>query len=969
MKRIILFIALFSLGFQLAADDNRFVIHKSGQALTLVCDAAEPTTVHIALGLLADDIERLTGRRPAIKNTLSRVSGTVIFVGTVEKSRTLQQLLRNQKAGLQSLGQKWESYLYRFMPSTRQQSQNMLIIAGSDKRGAAYGIMEISRRLGVSPWYYWADVRPELKTELSIPAVNYDAPEPSVKYRGIFINDECWGLNAWASQTLDPETGNIGPATYKHVFELLLRLKANFIWPAMHPCTNGFYQDLNNPKLANDYGIIVGSSHAEPMLRNNVSEWKTGDFNFFTNREGVLKYWRDRVAESKNYESVYTLGMRGIHDSGMVGASSMEEQVRALSEVIGLQREMLQQQVNSDVTRVPQAFTAYKEVLDVYDAGLKLQDDITLVWPDDNYGYIQRFSDMSEQQRAGGSGVYYHISYWGRPHDYLWISSTHPSLIREEMLKAYSLKSRQLWVVNVGDIKPLEYNTSLFLDMAYDFRPFTASLSEKMHMMSWLTEIFGETMSVELTDILWRYYQLNFERRPEFMGWSQVEPTRKTHFSEYNHFVSGDEAQKRMDAFNSLAARVRSLQSQLPLRLQDAFYQLVYYPVINAGHMNKKFLNYEKAHHYALQGRASANDYAVNAMSAYDSIQLETAYFNEQLTLGKWRGMMHSSPRDLPVFDLLPVPHWRFRADGWGVATEGDEEIRRVSQVAGPTNLPRFSRLTDRSYFLDIFLKGLESVRWTAKPSADWIKVDQTEGELVSINGRKQQRLWVSIDWSKLPDADRSFNGSIVISDEKGDRATIAVSAEQLTDRALKEYPLHVEDNGYVSIFAANFARKYAGKQYNWEVFEGLGYSGSSVWANPLQLPPSAKELSEAPVLEYDINFRSTRRITLKLHAIPVHRLTKDHNLRIAVAFDGEEPQIVDFQTYGRSEEWKLNVLANNALRETTHQIRSRDKHVLKIYALDPGVMLDRLEIDCGGLPDAYGVIDETRNVHFESHD
>lgn len=969
MKHMILFVLLFVFSLQLQAADTQFIIQKPGQKLTLVCDAAEAKTVHLALELLANDVEKLTGQRPTIANSMRRASGTVVFVGTVDKSRTLQQLLRNQKAELQVLSQKWESYQYRFLPSSRQRSQNILVIAGSDKRGAAYGVLELSRRLGVNPWHYMADVLPEPKTELSVPAIDYDSPEPSVKYRGIFINDECWGLNAWASQTLDPETGNIGPATYKHVFELLLRLKANFIWPAMHPCTNGFYQDLNNPKLADEYGIIVGSSHAEPMLRNNVSEWKTGDFNFFTNREGVLKYWSDRVAESKNYESVYTLGMRGIHDSGMVGANSMEEQVRALSEVIDLQRAMLQDQVNKDVTRVPQAFTAYKEVLDVYDAGLKLQEDITLVWPDDNYGYIHRFSDAGEQQRSGGSGVYYHLSYWGRPHDYLWISSTHPSLIREEMLKAYSLKSRQLWVVNVGDIKPLEYNMSLFLDMAYDFRPFTASLSEKQHLMAWLTEVFGQEMSVELTDILWRYYQLNFERRPEFMGWSQVEPTRKTHFTEYNHFMSGDEAQKRIDAFNALATRVRSLQSKVPFRLQDAFYQLLYYPVINAGHMNKKFLNYEKAHYYALQGRASANDYAVNAMSAYDSIQLETAYYNEQMSMGKWRAMMHSSPRDLPVFDLLPVPHWRFRDDGWGVATEGDEEIRRTSRINGPTNLPRFSRLTDRSYFIDIYLKGLESVYWKATSSAEWIKVSQTEGELVSINGRKQQRLWVSVDWSKLPDAVRSFNGSVVISDDKGEKATISVSADQFSQSALKEYPLHVEDNGFVSIFAENYSRKYAGKQYNWEVFGGLGYSGNSVWADPLQLAPSARELSEAPVLEYDIHFRSTRRVKLKIHAIPVHTLTREHKLRIAVAFDGEEPKVIDFQTYGRSEEWKLNVLANNALRETTHQIRSRGNHVLKIYALDPGVMLDRLEIDCGGLPDAYGLIDETRNMHFESHD
>jgi hypothetical protein len=327
------------------------------------------------------------------------------------------------------------------------------------------------------------------------------------------LNDECWGLNPWASKTFEPEEGNIGPKTYARIFELLLRLRANFIWPAMHPCTNAFYKNPENPKTANDYGIVVGTSHAEPMMRNNVDEWdgkKMGNFNFFNNRETVLNYWETRVDESRNYESIYTLGMRGIHDSGMVGVKNIQENVDALEAIIGEQRNLLEKYVDPNAANVPQAFTAYKEVLDIYYAGLKLPEDITLVWPDDNYGYIQRFSDKEKQKRQGGSGIYYHLSYWGRPHDYLWLSSTHPMLVWEEMIKASYFNSNEIWVVNVGDIKPLEYNISLFLDMAWNTTAYATPTGVREHFNKWHQDIFGLENGLEIAGFMWDYYDLHF---------------------------------------------------------------------------------------------------------------------------------------------------------------------------------------------------------------------------------------------------------------------------------------------------------------------------------------------------------------------------------------------------------------------------------------------------------------------------
>src|SRR5436190_2111763 len=421
--------------------------------------------------------------------------------------------------------------------------------------GTAYGVFTLSQNIGISPWYWWADVPVMQQKELIINQPDLISKTPAVKYRGIFINDEDWGLQPWAARTFEPETNDIGPKTYAKVFELLLRLKANLIWPAMHPSTKAFFYYPENVIVARNYQIMIGSSHAEPMLRNNVSEWdvKTmGNFNYLTNKETVLKYWERRVKETSNINAIYTMGMRGVHDGQMEGVKDLKEAVPLVERIIKDERSLLAKYVNKNVTGIPQVLTPYKEVLEIYDNGLKVPEDVTLVWPDDNYGYIQRLNNEKEKARKGGAGIYYHASYWGRPHDYLWLSTTHPSLVREEMLKAYETGADRLWVLNVGDIKPQEYNIQQFLDIAFDPAPFKNSRYSKQHLLLWLTTIFGLEKAQQILPVMWEYYQLAFERKPEFMGWSQTEPETKTKYTEYNHFYFGDEAQKRIDRYTSL---------------------------------------------------------------------------------------------------------------------------------------------------------------------------------------------------------------------------------------------------------------------------------------------------------------------------------------------------------------------------------------------------------------------------------
>ncbi|MDB5205893.1 MAG: hypothetical protein JWR72_968 [Flavisolibacter sp.] len=450
------------------------VVHTKSASAFLI-DTADADVVHIAAKAVALDIELVSDLKPSVISILNNSSNYIIIAGTIGQSSYIDGLIKSKKLDVSKVKNKWETFIITTINSPLKGVKQALVIAGSDSRGTAYGLFEVSRMAGVSPWVWWADVHPEKKKTVYINLTKPVVESPAVKYRGIFINDEDWGLQPWAAKTLEPETGDIGPKTYAKVFELLLRLRANLIWPAMHPSTKAFYHYPGNKTVAAAYSIIVGSSHAEPMLRNNVGEWdeKTmGHFNYITNKAAVQKYWEERVKESSTNNGMYTLGMRGVHDSGMEGVKSAKEAVPLLEQIFDDQRKMLQKYVAKDVTKVPQVLTAYKEVLEIYDNNLKIPEDVTLVWPDDNYGYIQRLNNDAEQKRAGGGGVYYHTSYWGRPHDYLWLNSTHPSLIREEMMKAFAMKTDRLWVLNVGDIKPHEYNILMFLDLAFDPLPF-----------------------------------------------------------------------------------------------------------------------------------------------------------------------------------------------------------------------------------------------------------------------------------------------------------------------------------------------------------------------------------------------------------------------------------------------------------------------------------------------------------------
>ncbi|MEO7976889.1 glycosyl hydrolase 115 family protein [Flavobacterium sp.] len=623
-----------------------FSIADSNQLTSIYIDKNTDALIVWAVNELADDVKEITGKRPEIIQS-DKVSKRGIYIGELSSS------FFKTKANQKELSNQWEKF------SIKKEKENLLVV-GSDVRGTVFAVFEITERLGISPWKWWADVNAVKKEKLvfNIPQKGI-VSSPSVQYRGIFLNDEDWGLEPWAEKSFEPEVGNMGPKTYEKIFQLLLRLKANTIWPAMHPSTKGFFTINGNKEMAQKYHMIIGSSHAEPMLRNNVDEWKPkihGDYNYFTNKTQVDKYWQDRLDEIKlaNNETVITLGMRGVHDSKIEGAKDLKESIEMVEKIIVKQREMLSKTFKKPLKEIPQAFVPYKEVLELYDKGLKVPNDITLVWPDDNYGYIRRLSTEEEQKRAGGSGVYYHISYWGRPHDYLWLSTTQPGLIWYEMTKAYENGAQKMWIVNVGDIKPAEYDTEFFLDLAWNINSAKSDGINK-HLKDWITREFSPQIADYLAPVFEEHYRLAFLRKPEYMGWSQTEPTIPIKISDFTE----EECLERIKAYDNLINEVDMWSSAVaadtgpavPDGREDAYFQLVTYPIEGAAYMNHKFLYWNLA---AMTTDLKEKENYLNlSAKAYEKIKELTDFYNTKMSNGKWNHMMSMKPRNLPVFDSI----------------------------------------------------------------------------------------------------------------------------------------------------------------------------------------------------------------------------------------------------------------------------------------------------------------------------
>jgi hypothetical protein len=689
------------------AASRDFSIVENGRAAAIYVAPQNPETVRVAAGAFAEDVERVTGVKPRVLTSLAApLPDEIVIAGVLGESPEIDRMRAAGKIDVAGVDGKWESAVTAVVQRPLPGVRRALVIAGSDRRGAAYALFALSRQMGVSPWTWWADVPVAKHAAVYVRSGSYIQGEPSVQYRGIFFNDEDWGLRPWAAKKMDPAvdngTGNIGPRTYERVFELLLRLHANSLWPAMHPGSLAFNAVPENAKLADKWGIVMGSSHSEALLRNNVGEWneKTdGPWNYQVNSAAMNAYWDKRLAENGKYENFYTVGLRGVHDSGLEAKGTPQVKAKLVEEVMAEQRKLLAVRVNPDVTKVPQIIWLYKESLDLYRVGMKVPDDVTLGWTDDNYGYIRELPNAAEQKRAGGSGVYYHVSYWGAPHDYLWLCTTPPALIREELTKAYDHGARKYWILNVGDLKPAEMDIDYFMQLASD-EPRMAKVGQREFLERWAAEQFPPADATAIADVMTRYYALNFIRKPEFMGFNGYnDAIRRTEFNPDAWGIAkveGEDHRGQNSTRMAEWARVRDEQQAIAKTLTpqyaSAFFELVGYPVEGSAAMNEKFLatdlTYLDAHGH--HDEALVAD-AGKARAAYDTIQTLTAKYNS-LEGGKWDGMMSAAPRERHVFEMprtatavdadTPLPaSWSAGTPACGAAADSVVQPRQLASA------------------------------------------------------------------------------------------------------------------------------------------------------------------------------------------------------------------------------------------------------------------------------------------------
>lgn len=929
------------------ASAKDFSVCRFGSAPEIIYEGQAESTLATAAELLAHDLKARCGAAPAIATDMSAATGPRIAIGAWD-GPMMRSLLQENSIDAAPLKGAWERY--GRVAVQDKNGQPLLLIFGSDTRGTVWGVIDLTRDIGVSAWEWWADVTIRPVDTLGVDgALRFSAP-PTVRYRGLFLNDEDFGLLPWAAKTYEPEAGTIGPKTYARIFELMWRLKANTIWPAMHGATMSFNLVPGNAEMAARYAIVHGSSHAEPMLRTNLHEWDPRPhdaFNYLTNKAELLNYWNGAVAAHKTQENFYTVGLRGIHDDPMIGVKGAAQTRDVLADVIAEQRKILVRNLNRPAETIPQVFTPYKEVLAAYDAGLKVPDDITLNWPDDNHGYIRHLPDAAERARSGGSGIYYHVSYWGAPASYLWLATTHPALVWEEMNKAARMGVERLWVLNAGDIKPAEYLTQFFFDLAFDGAQYADIRTVREHLQNWVQTQFGPDHAAAITDVLWRYYDLANLRRPEFMGWSDTYPTTVVHQTAFNMLAYGDENARRLTAYRNLEADAQNLAHMIPADRRDAYFELVLYPVTAATAINERALSLDKAIAYGLQRRASANLYADAAANAQARIKTATTAYNTTLAGGKWRGMMDAAPHKLPVFAEPAVPHWQGPADK-GCALQAEGGAFFEGGGSSPA-LPVFHPDVPASHYVDLFVKTAVAADWRAQSDTPWIVLDKTVGRFDPALGVLETRIQVSVDWRKVPKGN---------ADERTGQVRLSCGGKTL--------PLRVQAGTAVTVAGASFAEVdrmvsiYAvhsdARTGIWDELPGLGQAGTAL-RSPL-------DMGQPSALQYRFVTETTNdSATLRVFALPTWPLSRANRLRVAVSIDDALPLVLDLAAAEFSQAWRANVLRNMAVAETGNLYLKAGLHRLKVVALDPGLVLDRFEIAFAGAASAYGPVPETRLV------
>ena len=930
------------LGTQLSATPEKgsFPLITNGKPAPLAYSSNDFVGVSKALNYFKSDLKMVSGSEPQLAVDALPAATQLVIAGTLGHSKLIDQLVNEKKIDLSTLTGKWEQFIVQVVENPFPGVGKALVIAGSDKRGTIFGIFELSKQMGVSPWYWWADVPVKPQANIYVKAQRFTLGEPAVKYRGIFLNDEEPALGRWAVEKF----GGFNSQFYEKLFELMLRMKSNFVWPAMW--WGAFNSDdPKNTQLADDMGIVMGTSHHEPMNRAHA-EWKPfggKEWNYEKNPEQLRKFWTEGIERTKNVETIVTLAMRGDGDMAM----SESTNVALLQKIVEDQRKIIADITKKPVTETPQVWALYKEVQDYYDNGMRVPDDITLLLCDDNWGNIRKLPKPGEAKRVGGYGIYYHFDYVGDPRNYKWLNTTQIQRTWEQMNLAYRHGVDRIWVVNVGDLKPMEFPTEFFLDFAWNPDQWPADKLFE-YTRQWAENQFGSKYSSEIASLLNDYTRFNSRRKPELL-----EPTT---YSLTNY----QEAERIVDEYNALDDKAKSLYEKMPANYKDAFYQLVLHPVAACANLYDLYVTIGKNRLFAAQGRASANDLAEKAKQLYNTDAAMSDFYNKKLAGGKWNHMMDQTHIGYTYWqqpDKNSMPEVKTieakQNSEMGVAIEGSDKWWPGSNEKA--KLPQFDPIQNQRFYIDVFNRGSQPFDVTVIPDSKQVKVSAT-----NVRIEKETRIWVEADWKKMP---KTITEVPITISGAGKTVEVVAVLNPLLNISRKEHGF-AESNDYVAIEAEHFSNLVNKGQASWQKVPGLGRTLSAMMPIPVNSPSLALD-QNSPRMEYNVLFNTSGEVTVSTLISPTLNIYNNDGLCFAVSFDDQQPQIVNIHKGKTIQDWQESVRRNIVELKTKHTIEKAGRHTLKIWMIDPGIVLQRILIDCGGLKPSYlGPLESKTNIY-----
>ena len=902
---------------------------QNGRGAKLYIDANDHPGVIRAAGDLQADIARVSAAKPVLSRGGKPAGSDIVIIGTVGKSALIDQLVKSGALDVSSIKGKAEGWQVQTLSKPLPGVERALVIAGSDKRGTIFGIYEMSEQIGVSPWNWWADVPAAKHASVYASANAAVSDAPRVEYRGIFLNDEAPALTDWVKQRY----GGFNHKFYEKVFELILRMRGNYLWPAMWG--KAFYDDDKlNGKVADDYGVIIGTSHHEPMMRAH-DEWRRygggKPWDYTRAPEALRDFWTQGLRTSKGQENMITLGMRGDGDEPM----SEDSNVSLLERIVADQRALIAKEINPDVTKVPQTWALYKEVQDYYEKGMRVPDDVMLLWCDDNWGNIRRLPTPDERKRAGGAGVYYHFDYVGGPRSYKWLNVTPLPKVWEQMNLARQYKADRMWIVNVGDLKPMEVPIEFFLTYAWNPEAWPAKRLPD-YLKLWAAREFGPEHADDIADIVGKYAKYNGRRKPE-----QLEPTTYS-------LVNYNEAARIVDEYKDIAARAEKISAALPAAKRDAFFQLVLYPVKASAVVNELYVSAGMNRLYGYQGRASTNDLAARTRALFAQDAELVRQYHEDISGGKWKHMMSQThlgytywnqpPRNvMPPVTEIQVP----KAADMGVAVEGSEQVWPGPE-GGKLAVPVLDVFEKRARFIDIFNRGQQPFDYTVTASEPWITLDKPKGKV-----QREQRVIVNARWADVPYG--ADHATLTVSGPNDSKTMVKVPLRKPAGAAsLKGF---IETQGVVAIEAEHYTRAVPAEGREWLPIPDHGRTLSAMTALPVDAPADEKPRMR---LEYEMNLFSAGKVEVQATLAPTQKFKPGKGLRYAVSFDDEAPQIVNVHADASEKAWEITVSDGATVLTSKHAIAAPGKHTLKFWVVDSGLVLQKLVVNAGGQRNSY---------------